>query len=58
MVSGSISKLGSKGNRELNRLECSINYMMLNLRHFSHARGKERVIQFLMKSKILSWNVF
>jgi hypothetical protein len=32
MVSGSISKLGSKGSRELNRLECSINFMMLNLR--------------------------
>jgi hypothetical protein len=24
--SGSISKLGNKGNRELKRLECSINY--------------------------------
>jgi hypothetical protein len=26
MVSGSISKLGSKGNRELKRSKCSINY--------------------------------
>lgn len=41
VVSGSISKLGNKGNRELKRLECSINYES-KFETSSHASGKER----------------
>jgi hypothetical protein len=40
-VSGSISKLGSKGNRELKGLECSINYDS-KFETCSCAIGKER----------------
>jgi hypothetical protein len=41
--SGSNSKLGNKGNRELNRLECSINYDSKS-ESASREKGKERGI--------------
>ena len=41
MGPGSISKLGNKANRELKRLECSINYDS-KFETSSHAGGKER----------------
>jgi len=40
MVSGSISKLGSKGNRELKRSKCSINYDYKS-ETSNHASGKK-----------------
>jgi len=41
MVSVFTSKLGSKGNRDLKRLECSINYDS-KVENSSRASGKER----------------